>query len=133
MRAVCSFLRSYLLWELQLWYKVTWRDIPAAFVTGCAFTLVAAKHHGYPLIDSVTLVPWTLFYFCFNLYSFKTCAIKLQGLRKTELTNRTDPSPVDCSQYKEQSIVGVLPQHSTFLLALLLEMCGIHSCGYLSH
>ena len=72
-----SFLRSCMLQvarEFHLCYRASWRDIPAAVITGCAFTSIAAKHHDLSLMAYLCLIPWALIYYflylyCFNLYN----------------------------------------------------------------
>ena len=95
MSATCLFLGtcfSQVVWELQLCYKFTWRDIPVAVVAGCAFTLTAAKHHGYSPMDCVALVPWTLFYFCLYLYPFNLCN-QITGVEEDRVDKPDRPIP----------------------------------------
>ena len=80
MNAICSLIKSSLLrvrvvWEVQLCYRFTYRDIPPALISGCAFTFAAAKHCEclHSPTDYVSVLSWAFFYFCPYLYSFNLC------------------------------------------------------------
>ena len=96
MKQVQSFLRSCMLQvalELQVCYRATWRDIPAAVFTGCAFTSLAAKYHELSLNCYLQLMPWTFAYFLLNLYSFNLCnQITGADEDKTDKPDRPIPS-----------------------------------------
>ena len=70
MTSKLKYLFDQALWELRLSYRFMWRDIPAAVLSGVAFTLVAARHHGSSASDCVSAVLWALIYFFHYIYSF---------------------------------------------------------------
>ena len=85
-----KYLHGLCAWELQLFYRFMWRDIPAAVLPGVAFTLVAVKHHG-----STNYVPallWSLFYFCLYIYTFNLCN-QYTGVEEDRINKPDRPIP----------------------------------------
>jgi 4-hydroxybenzoate polyprenyltransferase len=69
-----------------------WRDIPAAVITGSAFTVVAARHHGYSLMDCAALIPPALLYFIPYLYMFNLCN-QITGVEEDRANKPDRPIP----------------------------------------
>ena len=87
-----QILCSTFVREFHICYRTTWRDIPAAVITGCAFTSVAAKYHDLSLLDYLCLMPWTFMYFLLFLYSFNLCD-QIAGAEGDKLDKPDRPIP----------------------------------------
>ena len=80
------------MWELQLCYKITWRDIPAAFVAGCAYLFPAAKHCECSPMDFMAVLPWAFTYFFLYQYSFNLCS-QIAGIEEDKIDKPDRPIP----------------------------------------
>ena len=95
MAAICPFVRNCLMrlaWEFRLTYKMMWRDIPAAFIAGCAFSFAAANHCNCSPTDYIAVLPWVLFYFFLYLYSFNLCN-QVAGVEEDRIDKPDRPIP----------------------------------------
>ena len=96
MNMVESFVKSCMsqvVREFHLCYRVTWRDIPVAVITGCAFTSSAAIRKGYYyLSDYLCLMPWTVLYFFLFVYSFNLCN-QIAGVEEDKIDKPDRPIP----------------------------------------
>ena len=89
------FLRQCLqnaVWELQLFYRFIWRDIPAGVLGGCAYTVPAAKFCECSLMDFVTVIPWALLYFFLYQYSFNL-SNQIAGVEEDKINKPDRPIP----------------------------------------
>ena len=85
-----KYLCNLCIWELQLFYRFNWRDIPAALLPGVAFTLVAVKHHGST--NYATALLWSLLYFCLYIYTFNLCN-QYTGVEEDKISKPDRPIP----------------------------------------
>ena len=80
------------MWELQLCYRVIWRDIPSAVIGGCAFLLPAGKYCEYSPLDYMAVLPSAFYYFLLFLYSFNLCN-QIVGVKEDKINKPDRPIP----------------------------------------
>ena len=77
--------------EIQVCYRVIWRDIPVV-LTGLAFTVTAAKHGHCSLADFMAALPFAVVYFFLYLYSFNL-SNQIAGVEEDKVDKPDRPIP----------------------------------------
>ena len=73
-------------------HRMVWRDLPAAFYTGLAFTVTAAKHGHCSLADFMAALPYAVVYFFLYTYSFDL-SNQIAGVEEDKVDKPDRPIP----------------------------------------